>query len=163
MRTEPQRLHSLQSIFLKTAFPVLWIGGFVAATIALFSGSVFTGGSAAPPPLGMKWMFLGATLAGAAFIYWSCIRLKLVRMDHQRLYISNLVTEIEVPLSQIEGVTDNRWLNTHPVTIQLRDETAFGRTIVFMPRIRWFLFWNEHPVVDEILEAVRLAKGGIAP
>jgi hypothetical protein len=160
MRTEPQRLHSLQSVFLKTVFPVVWIGGFLAATIALFSTSTFTDGNGAPPSPAMKWMFLAATVAGAAFIYWACIRLKLVRMDDQQLYVSNLLTDIQVPLSQVDTVTENRWLNIHPVTIHLRRETEFGSKIVFMPKVRWFAFWSEHPVVDEILEAVRVARGG---
>jgi len=155
---EPVRLHSLQSVFLKTAFPVLWIGGFAVATVALFGSAMFTDSRGGAPPAEMKWIFLAATLAGSAFIYWSCVRLKLVRMDARKLYVSNLLTDIEVPLTQVDLVTENRWVNMHRVTIHLNADTEFGRKIVFMPKVRWFAFWSEHPVVDEILEAVREAK-----
>jgi len=157
MHQEPIRLHSLQTVVLKTVFPVLWIGGFATATLALFGSATFGGGGSTVPPE-MKWIFLAATVAGSVFIYWSCVRLKLVRMDERKLYVSNLLTEIEVPLTQVDLVTENRWINIHPVTIHLNGDTEFGRKIMFMPHVRLFAFWSEHPVVDEILEAVREAK-----
>jgi len=127
--------------------------------VALFTSSAFTDNHGAPPPPWMKWMFLAVTLGGGGLIYWTCVRLKLVRMDARTLYVSNLLTEIRVPLSEVELVTENRWINIHPVTIHLRKDTEFGRAIVFMPKVRWFAFWSEHPVVDEILEAARAARG----
>jgi hypothetical protein len=74
------------------------------------------------------------------------------------LYISNFRKEIPVPLSAVESVTENTWINIRPVTICFRVETAFGRTIKFMPEFRSLFLspWTSHPVVDELRRAAGL-------
>ena len=73
--------------------------------------------------------------------------------------MSNYRKEISVPLSEISDVTENRWVNMHPVTIHFRRDTAFGQRVMFMPAVRPFAFFSSHPVVAELK---RLAgnKGG---
>ncbi len=83
-----------------------------------------------------KWAFLFAWAAGAAFIYWSCIRLKEVSVDENFLYVSNYMKEVSIPLSEIYDVTENVWLNIHPVTIHLKSPSEFGDKIIFMPKVR---------------------------
>jgi len=80
-------------------------------------------------------------------------------MDDRALYISNYAKEIAVPLANVAEVTENRWINIHPVTITFHSDTAFGSQIVFMPKTRWFGFWSSHPVVDEIRTAANRALG----
>src|SRR5262249_62361427 len=75
-------------------------------------------------------------------------------MDDTSLYVSNYLREIQVPLRQVAAVTENRWVNIHPVTIQFRSATEFGDRVVFMPRRRWFGWGRSHPVVAEIRHAV---------
>src|SRR5881409_246355 len=91
-----------------------------------------------------KWFFLFATIVGGGFIWWSCIRLKRVRMDDKALDISNYSTEIAVPLVNVAQVSENRWVNIHPVTIEFHAATEFGSRVVFMPKVRWFAFWSSH-------------------
>jgi hypothetical protein len=160
MQTTPNLLSSQQTFLMKIVFPMIWIGMFAVATLGLFfwSGS-FQGPREQPPPPELKWSFLAVTCAGSAFIWWTCMRLKRVRMDERALYISNFSTEIVVPLNNVAAVTENRWINIHPVTIFFRSDTAFGSRIVFMPKARWFALWSSHPVVDEIRNAVALATG----
>ena len=144
----------------KFVFPFVWIGGFALATIWLFSaGGSVTDASGNPPPPEMKWLFLLATLAGGAFIYWLCVRLKRVEIDNAALYVSNFLREIRVPLRDIEDVTENRWINIHPVTVHFYRETEFGMSVVFMPTIRWFAFFTSHPIVGELRDAARRARG----
>lgn len=50
-------------------------------------------------------------------------------------------------------VTENLWIDIHPVTVHFRTPTEFGRTITFMPRM--LVLWMSHPVVQEL----RLAAG----
>jgi hypothetical protein len=138
---------------MKFVFPTLWIGGFAAATVFLFSSP----GSSPDVPL--KWIFLSMTVAGALFIRWACMRLKRVRMDDQALYISNYLREIAVPLSNVAEVTENRWLNDRPVTIRFHSPTEFGSRVVFTPKWRWLAIWSSHPVVEEIRSAVARATG----
>jgi hypothetical protein len=154
-------LSSAQTFVMKFILPPLWITGFGLGTLALFMpGDGFHDNTGAPPPPEMKWTLLGAWLLGSAFIYWSCVRLKRVRMDDDALYISNYQKEIRVLLRDVAAISENRWLNIHPVTIELSRPTEFGDRIVFMPKVRWFGFWSSHPVVAELREAARRAARG---
>ena len=146
-----RRLSSLQTPLLKVFFPVLWIGGWGVGTAAMFLTVDWN--FEAPP----RWLFLLMWVAGAAFIYWSCVRLKVVRVDGDSLYVSNYLKEISIPLSDVRDVTENVWVNIHPVTIHLRSPSAFGDKIRFMPKVRFALF-SSHPVVGELKELAR-SKG----
>jgi hypothetical protein len=140
---------------MKFVLPAIWLPGFVTATILLFSGRPTFD---QPPPGEMKWTFLALTLAGAASLYWFCMRLKRVEMDDNALYVSNYLRETSVPLRDIGEVTENRWVNIRPVTVTFRTDTDFGDSIVFMPTTRWWRFWREHPVVDELRRASERAR-----
>jgi hypothetical protein len=153
-------LSSRETFIMKVLLPILWIGGFAAATVSLFLfPDAWHGADGGAPDPGMKWTFLAITSVGALFIWWTSIRLKRVRMDDHALYISNYAKEIVVPLANVVEVTENRWINIHPVTVVFHAETEFGSRIVFMPKVRWFAFWSSHPVVDDIRRAVARATG----
>lgn len=156
----PRHLSSAQTFGMKIIFPVLWVGGFGLGTMAAFLNTLHDR-TGAPPPDEMKWIFLAVWILGSALIYWGCVRLKRVRMDGTSLYISNYLREAQVPLRQVIAVTENRWVNIHPVTIEFRSATDFGDRIVFMPQVRCFGLrsWSSHPVVAEIQEAVDRAMG----
>ena len=140
---------------MKFVLPAIWLPFFATATILLFSGRL----SFDQPPAGeMKWTFLAVTLAGAASLYWFCMRLKRVEMDDNALYVSNYLCETSIPLADIDEVTENRWVNIRPVTVTFRCDTDFGSRIVFMPTTRWWRFWREHPVVDELRRASQRAR-----
>ncbi len=153
-------ISSSLTFFYKVVFPPLWIGGFALATLVLFAGGGGLRDNAGnPPPPELRWFFLLATVAGGALLYWFCVRLKRVELDNAALYISNFAREIRVPLQDIEDVTENRWVNIHPVTVHFYRETEFGSSIVFMPEMRWFAFFRSHPIVAELRDAVRRARG----
>jgi len=118
-------------------------------TLGMFLGG-FEG-----PDLPPKLLFLFFWLGGSAFIYWSCIRLKEVSVDDDFLYVSNYLKEIVIPLSEIYDVTENVWVNIHPVTIRLKTPSEFGEKIVFMPTVRFFALFSSHPVVTELKELAR--------
>ena len=133
---------------MKIIFPAFWIPLLGFGTLIMFVGG-FEGD--APP----KWIFLFVWVAGSAFIYWSCMRLKEVSVDDDFLYVSNYLKEVSIPLSEIYDVTENLWLNIHPVTIHLKSPSEFGDKIVFMPKTRAFAFFSSHPVVKELKELAR--------
>ena len=139
-----RRLSSLQTILVKVIFPGLWIPiwGFVTLM-------AFLGGSEDADPVA-KWFALCALVVVSAFIYWSGIRLKVVSVDDNFLYVSNYLKEISIPLSEIYDVTENVWINSHPVTIHLSSPSEFGDKIVFMPKTRFFALFSSHPVVKEL-------------
>lgn len=134
---------------MKVLFPVIWISGFGLGTLGLWLGSMH-GKNGALPPDTMRWQFLGVWIAGTAFILWGCAGLKRVRLDSTHLYVSNFLREISIPLNMIVDVTENRWINIHPVTIHFRAATEFSQRITFMPTVRFFALWGSHPVVAEL-------------
>lgn len=138
---------------MKVVLPALWIPIFGLGTLGMFLGT-FEGGQHPPP----KWIFLFGWLAGCAFIYWNSVRLKEVSVDEDFLYVSNYLKEVVIPLSEIEDVTENVWVNIHPVTIRLKSPSEFGDKIVFMPTARYFAFFSSHPVVAELKELAK-SKG----
>jgi hypothetical protein len=78
-------------------------------------------------------------ITGTSFILWLAIRLKRVRLDASHLYVSKGFREITVPLEEISQVTENRWINVHPITIHFKNATACGPNIIFMQTRRFAL------------------------
>lgn len=154
-----RQLSSAQTFLTKFVFPTVWLAGFAAATVFLFKVRGFTDPDGFPGPPEMKWLFLGGTVFGGVFLYWFCMRLKRVEIDEQWLYVSNYLREVRVPLGDIEEVTENRWINIRPITVEFRRETDFGSDIIFMPKSPGWRFWRAHPVVGELEAATRRARG----
>jgi hypothetical protein len=151
-------LSSSQTFLIKFALGPVWLALFTAGTLLMFSGRLTDTDGLMPAPE-VRWLFLGATVAGGLFLYWFCMRLKRVDLDDETLYVSNFFREIRVPLRDIEDVSENRWINIRPITVEFRRDTDFGSAIIFMPRTRWWKFWRPHPVVGEIESAMRSARG----
>ncbi len=99
-------------------------------------------------------MFLISWILGTIFLWFLCGALKRVRVDDHFIYVSNYLREVSIPLSLIDDVTENRWINIRPVTVYFRAKTAFGNHIVFMPKSQ-FAFWRSHPVVEELKNLAR--------
>lgn len=154
-----RNLSSAWTFFHKYLFPALWIPGFGIATVTFFRHpeDVAYNGVAGAAPAGMRWLFLLFWVAGAAFILWFAIPLKLVRVDGGALVVSNFLREWRVPFSLIADVRQNRWINVRPITIRLRADVGFGARIVLMPPVRFRLrFWREDPEVDELRRVIGL-------
>ena len=143
---------------MKFVVPALWIAGFGFGNAMLFRASERFGNP--PPPPEMKRHFLAGLLVGSIVMYWWCMRLMRVVMTDRELRISNYRREIVVPLSDVDEVTENRWVSVHPVTIQFVRRTDFGHRIVFMPKSRPFALFSSHPIVAELRAAVSTAKRG---
>jgi hypothetical protein len=152
-------LSSGQTFVMKVVLPIVWIAGFVTATVLLFTASDLSDSNDIPPSLQLKWFLLAATMVGGFCWYWWGIRLKRVDVDDQWLYVSNYLREIQVALRDIEEVSENRWVNIRPITVSFRRDTEFGPRIVFMPRVRWWGFWQAHPAVRELEDAAQRARG----
>ena len=144
-----RRLSSYQTIIVKIILPVLWPTMFGLAVLGMFTRG-FDG-----PDSSAKWLFFVIWIAGGVFMWWGSVRLKVVSVDETFLYVSNYLKEIAIPLSDIYDVTENFWLNTHPVTIHLKSPSEFGDKVVFMPKTRPFSFFSSHPVVAELKRMAR--------
>ncbi len=147
-------LSSAQTLLVKVLFPILAIGIVGKVNFDMwFTNGGGPGGTVATPEV--KWTYLAASVLLAAGILLSCGRLKKVRIDDERLYVSNYNQEISVPLSAIASVTESRWGKITPVTVNFRMTTEFGRSIVFIAKAR-LVSWGSHPVVEELRSAARL-------
>jgi hypothetical protein len=124
-------LSSEWTIFFKF-LPAFWILLFGLATLALLL-DVFRGVNDSPAPDFMKWLFPCLWIAGSFFTYMTCAALKQVGADEHFLYVSNFINEMSIPLADIADVTENHWLNIHPVTVHLKLPSRFGTKITFMP------------------------------
>ena len=145
---QERTLSSAWTFWMKFVFPAIWILAFGYVTF-LWSGG--------PPQT--KFVFLVVWIVGTTSILWVYAGLKRVRMDERQLYVSNYFQEIYVPFSAITDVKQNRWINSRPITICLRDATQFGDKLTFMPKQR-IQFWSLDPVVNELKQLAGLVAPG---
>jgi hypothetical protein len=94
-------------------------------------------------------------VATTTFCYQLTVPLKQVSIDDQNLRVSNYLHEITIPLSEISQVHQTRFFNVRPVIVHMRSPTRFGHTIKFVPQTAFHWWWNEHPIVTELKDAVR--------
>ncbi|MBN2442104.1 MAG: hypothetical protein JXJ04_12190 [Spirochaetales bacterium] len=144
-----RRISSAWTFIYKFPFPVLWIGGFLIGTIMLITKNGLTD---------LSITSLVVTIAGALLLYWVCMRLKVVKIDNEKLYISDYFEEIEIEKSNIAKVTENVFININPVWIHFKNPTIFGKKIMFMPKARIFSFFSSHPVVEELRKFAHIDK-----
>lgn len=130
--------------FHKFVFPGLWISAFTIVTVGMFlqddKNQARDG----------RWFFLGMTIVGATFLYWSVIRLKKVSLDGDRLVVSNYRREIQVPLRDVEKVTGSVMMNPELIWVHFRHPTDFGTKILFMPPTRLWRGFSPHPMAAEL-------------
>lgn len=72
---------------------------------------------------------------GAGFVTLLTYWYRTVTLDGDQLLVSNYLTEISVPFSNIKDVTERR-LRGHPVTIHLKEVSEFGDRITFLAKSR---------------------------
>ena len=101
------------------------------------------------------WPFLIIIAGFWAWNVWLWWQIKKVGIFGDKLYVSNYLKEIAIPISEIQDVRG--WLLTDPqvVTIYLRNESEFGSKIRFLATYRWFGGWSTHPIVNELLDMAR--------
>lgn len=150
-------LSSSLTFIFKIVFPALWISGFGAGTLTMWIVA-----SAQPDDLPVL-EFTVAWVVGTVLFLSLARGLKVVYLDGERLWVSNFRRRIPIPLSEIESVEEIRWLNIHPIILNLNRSTEFGDRIVFMPQGTGTPFAS-HPLVRELEylaeEARRHGDGG---
>jgi hypothetical protein len=158
---QPRTLSSGQTFFIKFVFPIMLICVLGILTILIWLRSMqdtaCTCNCIEPE---RKWLLLALLIFSSAFTLWTGAGLKKVRLDQEFLYISNYRREIRVPLNMVRSVTENRWINIHPVTIHFRAPTEFGEKVKFMPTARLGSF-SSHPVVSELRKAAGIQENNI--
>lgn len=147
-----RELSSKQTFFLKIILPIF----FVAMLMTVFAGIIFSSKKVELLPLIIILPLIG--LAGMFVMYLTVMRYKKVSVDEQFLYISNYRNEIKVPLSNISDVTETKWIRTRPITIHLKNDSEFGRKIVFTPKMNGFRVFADNPIIAELKELANFNK-----
>ena len=146
--SDPKFISSSLTFFFKVIFSSVWIGGMGFGTLILYAGR------------SENWIvFLIGWIIGSLFIYCFCIRLKLVAIDSENIYISNYFKTVSIPLTSIKKITENCFVNIHPVSITFEQETVFGSKIIFMPKSSWrSFFFLSFPAVQKLQNLVETRK-----
>jgi hypothetical protein len=136
----------------QSAFKMLVLFFCVIITVSALASS-FTVGR-------VRWGFV-LPLAGAlGFFLWFAMSRKTVQIDEHFLYVSVFRRVVQIPLDQIDTVTESIGMRDRAVTVHFRNETPFGRAITFTPT---FMFGDEsHPIVAELLGHIRKDEKGTA-
>ena len=98
------------------------------------------------------WVFpLAVAAAVLTTIGFWPIKRVLIDENSKLLYVSNYRREIAIPFSEIADVTEFKWNDPRRITIHLRNESEFGKKIVFLGTYRFGGAWaGSHPVVKEL-------------
>ena len=129
------------TIIFKFIFTTGWIVGFGVATMSPLLSQGFSENTLI---FGSVWIL------GSIFLFLYLSQMKKVEMDKDKIYVSNYFKTIEINKSEISDVTENIYLNFHPVWIHLNKTTEFGDKIMFMPSIRFMAYFTPHPTVEEL-------------
>ena len=157
-------ISSGQTLAVKWLGPATFLFGaaFFAGMfyLGLFAGlyrQMFHGGLS-PAIMNFFW---GMWSLGTLFALWWGYRLKRVAVDGDLIYISDYFREVKLPLSDILEITENRWIDLHPITIEFASSTPWGHYVRFMPKVRILVpQWFSHPIVAELRDMVYWAKAG---
>lgn len=93
--------------------------------------------------------FTVAWTVGSLLLSWLVRRLKVVWLDGEWLWVSNLRRWVPISLHDVELVEEVRWLNIHPIILYLRRKTELGDRIAFIPSPLGTPFAS-HPLVGEL-------------
>lgn len=121
-------LHSLQTYLYKYLLPVSFIP---------WDGFRSVRASFPPNDQGaqtMLWLFIAFWSVMTPFVFWFGFKLKRVVMDDRFLRVKGYLNEIEIPLSDVESVSEAGWPRMRHVTLRLRTPSRFGNRIWFMPK-----------------------------
>ncbi len=152
-------LSSAQTFLNKVLVPGVIVPLTGVGTLLMWVGP--TGGPpAAPPPEVIRWLLTALWLVGSAVGVATGVGLKRVRLAGPALLVSNYRREISVPVASIVAIEESRWVAIHPVTLRLREQTRFGRSIRFMPAMRGWGHWRPHPVVAELAALAGIVSHG---
>jgi hypothetical protein len=149
------RLISSRSTFVqKRVFPAIWFG-----FLALFVVVGFTKGDV-PGAL----VLVPLTAGVVAFLVMRKLVFDLVDEVWDAgadLLVKNGGHEVRVPLAELVNVSYCPLLSPQRVTLTLRQPTALGREIAFVPPRR-FIPFARSPIVDDLIQRVDAARTAAA-
>jgi hypothetical protein len=126
------QLSSSQTTGWKFHFPTYWTAGFGAAIVGIWLGA-FRGPNHELAPAAMRWQLLGVWLISSTLLIRFGWRLHRVSLHDSTLTVSNYFREISIPMANVSRVTQSYMSKPPTITIHLKQPTALGRRILFIP------------------------------
>jgi hypothetical protein len=136
----------------KSLFPGFWI---TCAGIGIFLALFQSRKNPAVMIFALLWV------VASGYLIWFGRHLKYVSIDENFLYVTNSATEVQIPLSHIEKVSENFLGRPKLITLTLTQPSQFGEKIVFVPENLMFAAFRSHPVVEEIQSLVEAKRQGL--
>jgi len=143
-------ISSQSTFFYKIIFTTMWIGMFSLGTLLMWFGVSNGNGELDPEINESKWICLVVTIIGTIIIYWYCMRLKKVEVDEEGFHVSNYLKTITIPVHDLEDVSGSIFIVPELIWLKFKQTTEFGYKIVFIPPLRLFGGFNEHPLVSQL-------------
>lgn len=101
----------------------------------------------------LELVVVGVWLGSSVWIFASLVPLKCVGVRNSCLVVSNFVRTIEVPLQEVQSISDSVIVGPELVWIEFKHPTEFGLKIQFMAKWRIIPWWRWdtcHPVVAHL-------------
>jgi hypothetical protein len=150
---EDGRLSSKSTIWQKYIWAPFWILGYWPIAISLAWNRLGREGLVV---LAIPWLIV------SVYFYCTLIRLKQVSMSGSTFIISNFRKEIAIDVSNIDSVGGSIFLNPELVWLNLKEESEFGKRIVFAPNPRSTFNickgFTKHPLVRQLNSLCAIAK-----
>lgn len=147
-----KHLSSHATGFYKFVLPVCPVCFVCFSIYLVFVRDVeFYGPAGSSTPVWFRWLVLVVGLL-ICYGWWRSLRpLRRVTLDDESLLVSNYVREIRVPLKNLSSVRERRTTVGREITLNLREPTEMGTTIVFVAgSVRWLWPWQEHPTLRDL-------------
>lgn len=141
-------LSSKQTIYYKFILPafLIFVSG-LGAFATLITNSKFAGG------------LIGLLIFVILICALICFPLKTVKIDDSYLFISNYRKTIQIPVTEIEEVTDILYISPRLIWVKFKNTTEFGESILFMPYFDLGeMVFMAHPVADLLKEIAKRNK-----
>ncbi len=140
-QTEKSRISSRQTFLWKYVFPA------VAMASLLFG--MYIGWEVEFTSTAMISIYVSTGIFIAIYLYFFS-SLKKVWIDDRYLYVSNFKEEEQIPLTQIDRISEMKIFNPRRITIHLKRPANFGRKIVFLGYHQQWLLFGTHPAITLI-------------
>jgi len=153
-----RRLSSSYTFFYKRVFPVLWVGFVLTVSGLQLWAAQHARADASSEPL-FPLVLMPLFMVGVMFLlYRQLLRdlLDEVWLDGDYLVVKNRGEKIRVALSDVMNVNATTMTNPRRVTVMLRTNSRFGRSLTFMPASprRFLSAFKPDPIATELIERV---------
>lgn len=149
-------LHSLETYLYKYLLPVTFVPweGFRSVR-ASFPPSD-------PNAKTMLLLFFGFWFVMTPFVFWYASKLKrVVLLDESILRVKGYLKEIDIPLPNVESVTESGWSRMRHVTLRLKVRSEFGDRIWFIPK-RKLETLGRKSTLEELRERIRSMQSAVS-